>query len=104
MIGQIRDRREIYRQNIDELDQGICEAQNAVHRQVSDAGVTMANQSQQDSVEKAIQVIYEQKRTERVNLWRDESRIRTNLPESAQMYLSATRKMAILDDSPGDVR
>ena len=64
--------------------------------------MTVANQRQQYSANKAIQSIYEQKRAERVNLWRDVSRIRTGLLESAQAYLSAYRKLSILDEGRGD--
>jgi len=43
-----------------------------------------------------------EQRAERVNLWRDVSRVRERLPESAQQYLSSFRKLEILGDEGGD--
>ena len=101
IIGQVRQRQILYQQNMYELDLGICEAQNAVFRQVADQGAP-ADNSQQDSASKAAQGLYEQKRFERVKLWQDISTLKQTLPETAQQYLSAYRKVAILEDSPGD--
>ena len=100
VITQIRQRYDIYHQNADELTQSICEANNSVHRQVADQGMP-ANQRQQYSADKAVRDVYEQKRTERVNLWRDVSRVRSTLPEVAQQYLGAYRKLSILSDTSG---
>ena len=101
MIRQIHGRLEIYRQNMDELDQSVCEADNAVFRQEADQGCP-ADARQRYSANKLIQTIYEQKRAERVNLWRDVSRVRTELPEAAQQYLSSYRKLSILSDIQGE--
>jgi len=101
VISQVRQRRTLYRQNMDEIDQGICEAQNAVFRQEAAQG-TPADQGQQYAVSKAVQGLYEQKRFERAKLWQDVSKLRQTLPEAAQQYLSAYRKLSILDDSEGD--
>lgn len=101
VITQVRGRLELYQQNIEELDQAVCEANNAVLRQEADQGMP-ANQRQQYSASKAIMGIYEQKRTERVNLWRDVSRLRLVLPENAERYLTAYRKLAVLNQDPGD--
>ena len=54
------------------------------------------------SANKAIQGVYEQKRMERQNLWRDVSRLRLALPESAQQYLTAYRKVSALESYRGD--
>ena len=101
VIHQIRQRQVLYQANMDELDQSVCEANNAVFRQVADQGAPADNR-QQYAASKMIQDIYEQKRAERVNLWKDVSRLRQFLPESAQQYLSAYRKMKILDDTGDD--
>ena len=99
VIAQIRRRYAIYNQNTYELDLGVCDANNAVHRQEADQGAP-ANDRQRYAANKAIQGFYEQKRTERVNLWRDVTRARADLPESAQSYLAAHRKLAILESDP----
>ncbi len=103
LIGQIRGRFALYQQNMYELTYSACEANNAVHRQVADQG-RPADNRQQYSAQKQIQKLYEQQRTERVNLWRDVSRLRLALPENLQSYLSAYRKLSILGDAepPGD--
>ena len=101
IIGQVRQRHVLYQQNMYELDLGMCEAQNAVFRQEADQG-SPADNSQQDSASKAVQGLYEQKRSERVRLWQDISTLKQSLPEAAQLYLSAYRKVSILEDSPGD--
>ena len=56
------------------------------------------------SVNKRLDELYSDQRDERVNLWRDVSRLRIQLPENAQQYLSAYRKVAILEDTKGDVQ
>jgi len=43
-----------------------------------------------------------QKQEERLALWSDISKLKQLLPEQAQNYLSAYRKMAILEDTGGD--
>jgi hypothetical protein len=101
VIQQIRGRQQIYDLNIQELDESICAAHNTVFRQEADQGAP-ANQRQQYSAEKRVQEIYEQKRTERINLWRDVSRLRLELPEAAQRYLTAHRKVSALESTWGD--
>ena len=100
-IQQIRHRYEIYSQNMYELELSICEANNAVFRQEAAQGCP-ANDRQQYSANKRIQLVYEQERSERVTLWRDVARVRALLPEAAQQYLSAYRKLSILEDTRGD--
>ena len=100
-IWQVRNRHELYNRNMYELHQGVCEANNAVFRQVGAQG-TPADNRQQYSANKAIQGLYEQMRQERVRLWQDVSKLKQFLPEAAQNYLSAYRKMAILEDDGGD--
>ena len=52
---------------------------------------------------KRIQELYQEQREERVNLWRDVSRLRLALPETAQAYLSSYRKLTAFQDKPGDL-
>ena len=101
VISQIRGRHVLYHQNMSELDESICEANNGMFRQVAAQGQP-ADNKQQYSANKMIQEIYEQKREERVNLWRDVSRLRLALPENAQQYLSAYRKVSALESYRGD--
>ena len=101
LISQVRHRYQLYQQNIYEMHQAVCEANNAVHRQVADQGAP-ANERQRYSANKMIQGLYEQQRSERVHLWRDVSRLRLGLPESMQQYLAAWRKLSILEDFEGD--
>ena len=62
-----------------------------------------------DAVQRAMaelhnaQELYEQMRLERVTLWKDISRLKQSLPEVAQNYLAAYRKVAILEDDGGDM-
>ena len=101
VISQIRGRHVLYHQNMEELDESICEANNGVFRQVAAQGAPADNR-QQYSANKAIQGVYEQKRMERQNLWRDVSRLRLALPENAQQYLTAYRKVSALESFRGD--
>ena len=100
-IRQVRNRSELYHRNMYELHQGVCEADNAIFRQVAAQGAPPDNR-QQYSANKLTQELYEQMRLERVNLWKDVSRLKQTLPEVAQNYLAAYRKVAILEDDKGD--
>ncbi len=102
MVQQIRARYEVYHRNIEELDQAVCEAHNGLFRQMADHGLKVANQKQMYSVDKRVQQIRELQMEERVNLWRDVSRLKLGLPEIAQQYLAAYRRMQILESEPGD--
>lgn len=54
------------------------------------------------SVNKRLDKLYEGQRDERMNLWRDISRLKLLLPEQAQQYLAAYRKVSLLEDNKGD--
>lgn len=101
VIGQVRQRHALYRQNMYELDQSVCEANNAIFRQEAAQGHPADNR-QRYAADKAIRDVYEQKRAERVKFWQDISRLRQTLPEAAQLYLAAYRKLSILRDVQGD--
>jgi len=102
-IRQVRNRHDLYQRNMYELHQGVCEADNAIFRQVAAQGAPADNR-QQYSASKLTQELYEQMRLERVNLWKDVSRLKQFLPEAAQNYLAAYRKVAILEDDNGDAQ
>jgi len=100
VIGQIRRRYEVYEQNIYELELSKCEAINCLYRHEGYHGPT--DSKVEYSVSKRMNDLYMEQRAERVNLWRDVSRLRLQLPENAQQYLSAYRKVSILEDNKGD--
>ena len=96
MISQVRRRYEIYEQNLYQIELAKCAAINAIYHHEAYCGVGTASSRQHYAKHKAIQGLYEQERLERTTLWKDVSRLRTLLPESAQQYLSAHRKVAAL--------
>ena len=102
VIRQVRSRYDIYHRNMEELSESVCEVHNGMFRQLADHGTLVANQRQQYAVTKAVQKVYEMQREERVNLWRDVSRLKLGLPETAQEYLAAYRKVALLKENEGD--
>ncbi len=100
VISQIRKRYEVYDKNIYELEWSKCEAINCLYRHEGYHGPT--DGKIEYSVSKRMNELYMEQRAERVNLWRDVSRLRLELPENAQQYLSAYRKVSILEDDKGD--
>lgn len=101
LINQIKHRQEIYHQNIYELELAQCSAINSLFSIVSQRGGSPATPREVYSVQKRFQELYREQREERVNCWRDISRLKLAFPEVAQQYLSAYRKLAILNDTPG---
>ena len=101
LIMQIRNRYQIYDRNMADLAEGLCEAENAIFRQEAAQGCS-ANDKQRYSRDKRVQDLYEQQREQRINVWRDVTRLRESLPESAQQYVAAHRKLSLLEDRPGD--
>jgi len=102
VITQIRRRYEIYGRNMYQIDLSVCSAVNTIYHHEAYVGPGTASSKQHYAKHKAIQDLYEEKRLERVNLWKDVSRLRTLLPENAQAYLASHRKLAILRTEPGE--
>ena len=100
LIGQIRNRYQVYENNIYELETAKCTAINCLFEHQAYHGPTTSKVEY--SVHKRLDGLYSEQREERVNLWRDISRIKLLLPEQAQNYLSAYRKVSILEDDEGD--
>ena len=100
-IHQLRQRIDLYGQNMYELKLAQCAAQNDVFAFESRYGWP-APTEQQYVLGKRLQRLYSEQRTERQALWQDITRLRQSLPESVQHYLAAFRKMEILNDSPGE--
>ena len=100
IIGQIRHRYEVYESNIYGLEISKCSAVNSFYAHEAYHGPV--DSKLEYSVCKRIDKLYENQRDERINLWRDVSRLKLLLPERAQEYLSAYRKVSILEDNGGD--
>jgi hypothetical protein len=100
VISQIRKRYDLYHKNIYELELSKCEAINCLYRHEGNHGPT--DSKVEYSVSKRMNDLYQEQREERTNLWRDVSRLRLQLPENAQQYLGAYRKVSILEDDRGD--
>ena len=102
VISQIRQRYEIYHQNLYEIELSKCAATNAIYRHEAYRGPASVSAKQHYAKHKAIQDLYEQERTERTSLWKDISRLKLQIPESAQLYLAAYRKVSVLAEGRGD--
>jgi len=101
VLRQIQQRFEIYSRHIDEIEQGKCYAINDLHAWEDDMG-RPASYEQQSILGKRLQMLYAEQRMERTATWSDISRLRQTLPESAQLYLGAFRKINILEGEGGD--
>lgn len=104
VIGQIRRRYELYDRNIYEIELGKCYLISSAYAIESARGGVTLNSKEMYGLNKNISEFYQQQRNERVNLWRDVSRLRLQLPENAQQYLSAYRKVSILESDEGDAK
>ena len=100
IIGQIRHRYEVYENNIHELEISKCSAINSFYAHEAYHGPPDSRIDY--SVSKRLDKLYEGQRDERINLWRDVSRLRLSMAEKAQEYLTAYRKVSILEDPNGD--
>jgi len=100
VISQVRQRYEIHDRNLCEIELGKCAAMNAIYQHEAYNGPPSSKQMY--AKHKAIQDLYEEERTERTVLWKDISRLKMQIPETAQEYLGAHRKGSILAQEPGD--
>ena len=104
VIAQVRQRYEIYEKNIYQIDLGKCYALSSMFTVEAERGGVRQDSREAYSLSKSLREFYEQERDERVKLWQDVSRLKQVLPEQAQQYLTAYRKVSILeDDSTGDL-
>ena len=97
MLTQVRNRYEIYEKNILDIEWAKCYAFNELVR-----GGGHPSDERYAMYKRRLQELHAEQRAERVTLWRDVSRLRQQVPESAQQYLSASRKLDIIDDTDGD--
>jgi hypothetical protein len=102
IINQVRQRYEIYEKNIYQIELGKCYTISSQLAVESSRGGVCMNSKEAYSLNKNLQELYEQQRNERTKLWQDISRLKLALPEQAQQYLSAYRKVSILEGSEGD--
>jgi len=96
IIDQVKDRYRIYQQNINGIEVSKCSAINSFYSHEAYHGPV--DSKIEYSINKRLDKLYNEQREERVNLWRDVSKLRQQLPETAQQYLSAYRKVSILED------
>ena len=102
IISQVRQRYEIYERNIYQIELGKCYTISSQLAVESSRGGVCMNSKEAYGLNKNLQELYEQQRNERTKLWQDISRLKLALPEQAQQYLSAYRKVSILEESEGD--
>ena len=98
-IHQIRDRCEAYRLNVEGLVQNELDLRNSSRRCDRRPGWEPEDDPE---ILQSLQAIDERQRQERLSLWRDISRLRSAVPEAAREYLSACRRIDILEDNGGD--
>ena len=103
VIGQIRRRYEIYAHHIEQIEHCKCAAINAIYLHEAYCGPGSASSRQHYAKHKAIQNLYAEQRLEQTTLWKDISRLKLLLPENAQQYLAAQRKVAALSTPAGDL-
>jgi len=101
-IRQIRQRQSLYERNIYDIELGKCSAITSVFALEAERGGVPADSKELYGLSKVLQRFYQEQRAERVEFWKDVSRLRQSLPEVAQQYLSAYRKMEILGSDDGD--
>ena len=99
-IRQIQGRVEIYEQNVYEIQLAECSAINDLFAWEAKYGWPPASKEQY-VLGKRLQALYAERRAERVSAWRDTWRLRQELPEQVQQYLTACRKLQILDGGDG---
>ena len=102
IISQVRQRYQVYEKSIYEIEIGKCYAISSALAIESERGGIPLNSKEMYGLNKSIQEFYQQQRDERTKLWQDISRLKLALPEQAQQYLSAYRKVSILEDLESD--
>jgi len=101
-IRQIRERQHLYERNIYDIEQGKCSAITSLFALEAERGGVPADSKELYGLSKVLQRFYQEQRAERVEFWKDVSRLKQSLPEVAQQYLAAYRKMEILKSYDGD--
>lgn len=102
IVQQVRTRYELFQRTLYDLELAKCAASNSLFEMIGSRGSGPATPRELYSLHKRMQDLYAEEREERVNLWQDVSRLKLALPEVAQQYLAAYRKIQILESEPGD--
>jgi hypothetical protein len=100
VIRQIRNRYDLYQRNMYEIEVSKCAAITSLY--THEAWHGPSDSRVEYAVSKRLDRLYSDQRDERTSLWQDVSKLRLELPENAQQYLAAHRKLAILEDDKGD--
>ncbi len=95
-IERIRQRYEIYRHHVTELEASRQRALSAAQSWHAPQG--WIESGRDPTLETTLRELDQQQREQRVSLWRDVGRLRETLPTWIQDYLSAYRRRQWLDD------
>ena len=98
VVREVQGRRQLSQQIIYDLEQAKCAAVSNLYEQVAYQGHPPMS-LQIYSLNKRLGDLYSEQRQERLDLWRDVVKIRQLIPEQAESYLNAYRKVALLNDS-----
>lgn len=101
ILSQVNSRHELYLKNIYEIERAKCDTINTFLVHADRVKPMQPDDRIYYSLNKNLLKLYEDQRKERLNLWRDISRLRNSLPETARDYLSAFRKVSVLNDYGG---
>ena len=97
LLDQIHHRDRIYRANMQEILWSECYAFNDLARQG-----WPAEPKQWEVYQKRLADLGAEQRKERISAWQDIAKLRQMLPESMQLYLSASRKGELLNSQEDD--
>ena len=103
IIQQVRNRYEIYDRNVYQIELGKCYVITDLLKQEAWRGRLPPNVKEHQRLTSQLNELYQQERDERVRLWQDVSKLKLLLPEAAQQYLSAHRKVSILKDQRSEL-
>ena len=94
-LSQIHERVGLYLLHKNEIEQDELATLNDIHSFPAINGYIHPETYQE--IQKRVQRLGEQKRRERLDFWRDLSRLRQSVPEVLDSYLDSCRKMRILN-------
>jgi len=100
VIRQVQDRQQLSQHIIYDLEQAKCAAVSNLYEQVAYQAQPLSSK-QIYALNKRLDDLYSEQRKERLDLWRDVSKVRQIIPEHTESYLSSYRKVALLNE-PGD--
>jgi hypothetical protein len=103
IIRQVRRRYEICEENIYQIEKGVCYALSRLYQVEAHRGGVPADSKERYKLSKQLQELYQEEREEKVSLWQDISKLKLSLPEAAQQYLAAHRKVSILNDQKSEL-